>query len=85
MLAFLKDTAAMTDHTTQHPKLIKLKTVAEQTGMGASTVLAWERDGRFAKAVRLSPTLRLWLQEDIDNWIRERHAQSISANESQNP
>ncbi len=66
----------MTDHTKKHPKLSKLDSVADQAGMGKSTVLAWEATGRFPRAVRLSATLRLWLQEDVDNWIRDQHAKA---------
>lgn len=56
------------------PRFIKLEATANQTGMGKSTVLAWEATGRFPPAVRLSTTLRVWLQEDVDNWILEQHA-----------
>ena len=58
------------------PRFIKLDSVADQAGMGKSTVLAWEATGRFPRAVRLSATLRLWLQEDVDNWIRDQHAKA---------
>jgi len=51
------------------PKFIKLPEVANQTGMGKSTILAWESQGRFPKAVRLSKTIRVWLQQDIDSWV----------------
>lgn len=65
-------------NTLSHPKLSKLDAIAEQTGMGKSTLLAWEATGRFPRAVRLSKTLRVWLQDDVDNWIRERHATAVS-------
>jgi prophage regulatory protein len=57
-----------------HPRFIKLDVTAEKVGMGKSTVLAWEATGRFPRAVRLSPTLRVWLEADVDRWILERHA-----------
>jgi predicted DNA-binding transcriptional regulator AlpA len=60
------------------PRFLKLETVSAQTGMGKSTILAWEATGRFPRAVRLSATLRLWLQEDVDNWIRDQHAKAVS-------
>jgi predicted DNA-binding transcriptional regulator AlpA len=61
------------------PRFAKLESVAEQTAMGKSTVLAWEATGKFPRAVRLSATLRLWLQDDVDNWIIEQHKKSVSA------
>lgn len=51
------------------PRFIKLHEVASQVGMGKSTILAWESQGRFPKAVRLSKTIRVWLEHDISNWI----------------
>lgn len=60
------------------PRFLKLETVSAQTGMGKSTILAWESTGRFARAVRLSPTIRVWLQDDVDQWIREKHKKAIA-------
>ena len=54
------------------PRFVRLDHVANQTGLGKSTILAWEATGRFPKAVRLSTTLRVWLESDIDNWILEK-------------
>ncbi len=58
------------------PRFTKLDAVAHQTGMGKSTVLAWEATGRFPRAVRLSATLRVWLEADVDKWILEQHARA---------
>ena len=54
------------------PRFVRLDHVANQTGLGKSTILAWEATGRFPKAVRLSTTLRVWLESDIDNWILKK-------------
>ncbi len=59
------------------PRFIKLDVVASQVGMGKSTVLAWEATGRFPRAVRLSPTLRVWLAADVEQWIIDQHAQAM--------
>jgi len=55
------------------PRFIRLDEVAERVGLGKSTILAWEALTKFPKAVRLSPTLRLWLESDINQWIFEQH------------
>ena len=44
--------------------------------MGRSTVLAWEATGRFPRAVRLSTTLRVWLETDVDAWVRAQHTKA---------
>lgn len=61
------------------PRFIKLDATADRVGMGRSTVLAWEATGKFPRAVRLSPTLRVWLEADVDRWIIEQHAKSSHA------
>ena len=66
-------------NTSTHPKFSKLDSVSEQTGMGKSTILAWESTSRFPRAVRLSPTIRVWLQDDVDQWILDQHAKNSRA------
>lgn len=55
-------------------RFLRLPEVSHLTGLGKSTVLAWESQGRFPRAVRLSPTLRVWMAGDIEDWIRESYA-----------
>ena len=70
---------AMTDQNASiQPKFSKIDSVASQVGLGKSTVLAWESIGKFPRAVRLSHTVRVWLQQDIDNWILEQHGKSLT-------
>jgi prophage regulatory protein len=54
------------------PQFVRLEYVAKRTSLGKSTVLAWEAAGKFPKAIRLSATLRVWLESDIDNWITSK-------------
>ena len=53
-------------------RLISLKDAAAQTALGQSTLLAWEKQGRFPKALRLGRMKRVWLQRDINGWIEEK-------------
>ncbi len=62
------------------PRFLKLEVVAEQVSMGKSTILAWEALDKFPRAVRLSPTKRVWLQEDIERWINEKHTKAKEGN-----
>jgi prophage regulatory protein len=61
-------------------RFLRLPEVSHRTGLGKSTILAWESQARFPKAVRLSPTIRVWLAEDIDSWIRSRYEESRNQN-----
>ena len=55
----------------QQVRFIKLQDVSDITTLGKSTILAWEAQGKFPKAVRLSKTLRVWLHKDVEKWIIE--------------
>ena len=59
-------------------RFLRLPATADKTGMGGSTILAWEALGKFPRAVRLAPNLRVWLESDIDDWISAQHAKRSS-------
>ena len=59
-------------------RYLRLPATADKTGMGGSTILAWEALGKFPRAVRLAPNLRVWLESDIDDWILAQHAKRNS-------
>jgi len=46
--------------------------------MGKSTVLSWEANNKFPRAVRLSINLRVWLKSDVDEWMMEQRAKSLA-------
>ena len=57
-------------------RFLRLPEVSHLTGLGKSTILAWESQERFPRAVRLSATLRVWMAGDIEDWIKSRYALS---------
>ncbi len=69
----------LNNQTQGTPKLIRIDEVKLRTGLGKSTILAWEASGRFPKAIRLSKTLRLWLEADINEWINNLRLTSHSS------
>ena len=70
----------ITKNPLPQPSFTKLESTAKQVGLGKSTVLAWEATGKFPRAVRLSATVRVWLQQDIDDWILDQHAKTAEGN-----
>ena len=54
------------------PRFIKLDEVSRTTQLGKSTILAWESQGRFPAAVRLSPAFRVWLESDVHQWMMNK-------------
>lgn len=55
-------------------KFINLKEVTSRVCLGKTTVLQWEAEGKFPKAVRLSPNKRVWLDTDITQWMLDKHS-----------
>jgi len=64
----------------ENPRFKRIDDVSDITGMGKSTILAWESQGRFPKAVRLSPTFRVWLEADVHKWMLTKHAEIAGVN-----
>ena len=65
-------------------KFIRLPEVSKLTGLGKSTILAWEAAGKFPTAIRLSATMRVWLEKDITNWILQKSGRQIEQFGAQN-
>ena len=50
-------------------KLLRVKQVAEVTGLGVSTIWEYAKDGKFPKPHKLSTRVTVWKHEDVDAWI----------------
>lgn len=53
-----------------------IEETSEIVSLSKSTILLWESQGRFPKAVRLSKKKRVWHLADIDQWINLMHQSS---------
>ncbi len=60
------------EQKTQNARLIRRKEVQDKTGLGASSIYAMMKTGKFPKCLNLSERRVAWLESDIDNWITER-------------
>ena len=67
------------EHSKEGPRFINIGRVSSTVDMGESTVLAWESKGKFPRAIRLSPTKRVWLEKDVHDWMLAKHAEAIKA------
>ena len=67
----------MSEHTQEAPRFLKLDEVSSITKLGKSTILAWESQGRFPKAVRLSTAFRVWLESDVHQWMMNKREQGM--------
>ena len=60
-------------NVSEEQRFKSLPEVSEITQLGKSTILAWEAQGRFPKAVRLSKTRRVWLEQDVHHWMLQKY------------
>ena len=50
---------------------------SEIVSLSKSTIVLWESQGRFPKAVRLSKKKRVWLESDLHDWVLRMHASEL--------
>ena len=58
----------------ENRRLIRRKEVQAKTGLGASSIYAMMKQGKFPKAITLSERRVAWIESDVDQWIAERIA-----------
>ena len=69
----------------ENVRLIRRKEVQAKTGLGASSIYAMMKQGKFPKAITLSERRVAWIESDVDQWISERiasHKASIAMMEA---
>ena len=57
-------------------RFLRLPEVLERTGLSRSTIYVRLAEGRFPQPVRLGGRAVGWIEAEIDEWIRERIAES---------
>ena len=65
----------------ENQRFIRRKEVQAKTGLGASSIYAMMKQGKFPKAITLSERRVAWIESDVDSWIAERissHKASIT-------
>jgi prophage regulatory protein len=50
-------------------RTIRIRMVAEKTGLAASSIWRLARQGQFPAPVRLSPGCTAWFEHEIDAWL----------------
>ena len=50
-------------------QLLRLTEVSKLTSIGKSTINLWVSQGKFPRPLHLSPTIKVWRQQDIVDWI----------------
>mgnify|MGYP003554551404 FL=1 len=63
----------------ENSRFIRRKEVQAKTGLGASSIYAMMKQGKFPKAITLSERRVAWIESDVDQWISERIASHKAA------
>lgn len=58
----------------ENNRLIRRKEVQVKTGLGASSIYAMMKQGKFPKAISISERRVAWVEADVNQWISERIA-----------
>lgn len=58
-------------NTSEGSKLLRIKEVSNRTSLAKSTISLWVAQGRFPAPTKLSPTIKVWSERDIERWITE--------------
>lgn len=59
-----------TTHAEAPSRLLRLADVKLRTGMTRSTIYRWMQDGRFPKSRRLDGRIAVWVEAEVEAWIR---------------
>ncbi len=54
------------------PRLLRLRGVIAQTGLGRTTLFDMVRCGKFPPPVRLTSSARAWIESEVSAWIEAR-------------
>ena len=62
----------MNDNEEYVMRLIKLKDVMSNTGLGRSTIYKYIAEGMFPKPVSLGARAVAWVESEVDDWILDK-------------
>ena len=54
---------------TNSNQLLRINEVCNLTSVAKSTINLWVARGKFPKPILLSPTIKVWKQDTIQEWI----------------
>jgi prophage regulatory protein len=54
---------------TNSNQLLRINEVCQLTSVAKSTINLWVAQGKFPKPILLSPTIKVWKQSSVQDWI----------------
>lgn len=59
------------EHGPPRSRLLRLPEVIGRVGMSRSTIYQRMSEGRFPKSRSLGPKCAVWIEAEIDDWVRQ--------------
>ena len=53
----------------RHDQLLRITEVSSLTSLAKSTINLWVAQGKFPKPLTLSPTIKVWRNQSLIDWI----------------
>ena len=57
-------------------RLLRLREVMARTGLSWTMIFDWRKEGRFPQPVLLGTRTRVWIESELEEWMREWIAKS---------
>jgi prophage regulatory protein len=64
-------------NTSSANQLIRIQEVSNLVSLGKSTIRLWVAQGKFPPPITLSPTIKVWKPQDIQQWIEARYEKQV--------
>jgi prophage regulatory protein len=62
-------------------RFLRISEVAKITSLGKSTICLWVAQGKFPSPVKLSPTVKVWKEQELLSWIEEQASEGTFCKE----
>jgi prophage regulatory protein len=53
-------------------RFLRISEVSRITSLGKSTICLWVAQGKFPTPVKLSPTVKVWKEQELLSWIESQ-------------
>ena len=57
-------------------RFLRLGEVMARTGLSRTTIYVWRKEGRFPQPVLLGTRTQVWIESELEEWMREQIAKS---------
>jgi len=62
-------------------RFLRISEVAKITSLGKSTICLWVVQGKFPQPVKLSPTVKVWREQELLGWIEDQAVENALGSE----